>query len=311
MEAPNLNRLAYFVAVVDTGSFTRAAERLGITKAVVSQQVMRLEEELATTLLVRTTRRVEPTEAGRLFYARCSAILQDIGQAFESLAETGAKPTGLLRIAAPNDYGTSVLAGIATQFSRQYPDCHVDLLLGDERIDLVANQIDLSIRVGWLDDSSLLARRVGSFEQWVVAAPSMASRIEGATPSALASVPFVANGALRNPLEWRFSDGRGEPQAVTMRPGLTINCTPAVLSAVLAGGGASILPDYLVTEPLRSGQLVRLLPDWSLPAGGIHAVYPATRYRPAKTRVFTEFMLARLPGGDDGGPRDRLGQTPT
>jgi DNA-binding transcriptional LysR family regulator len=258
---------------------------------------MRLEEELATTLLVRTTRRVEPTEAGRLFYARCSAILEDIGQAFEALAETGAKPSGLLRIAAPNDYGTSVLAGIATQFSRQHPDCHVELMLGDERIDLVANQIDLSVRVGWLDDSSLLARRIGSFEQYAVVAPSVADHIDCATPSALATVPFVANGALRNPLEWCFARGETEQQAVTVRPGLTINSTPAVLAAVLAGGGASILPDYLTAEPLRAGQLVRLLPDWSLPAGGIHAVYPATRYRPAKTRVFTEFLLARLPSG--------------
>jgi DNA-binding transcriptional LysR family regulator len=294
MEAPNLNRLAYFVAVVDAGSFTRAAERLGITKAVVSQQVMRLEEALKTSLLVRTTRRVEPTEAGRLFYAHCSTILQDVGQAFAALAESGAKPTGVLRVAAPNDFGTSVLAGIATEFSRRHAECHVELLLGDERIDLVAKQIDLSIRVGWLDDSSLQARRIGSFQQLLVATPEVARQIKASSPSALASAPFVANSALRNPLDWQFSRGTTQRQSLTVRPRLTINATPAVLAAVLAGGGVSILPDYLVAAPLRAGQIVQLLPDWSLPPGGIHAVFPASRYRPMKTSAFIDVVIQSI-----------------
>lgn len=294
MEAPNLNRLAYFVAVVDAGSFTRAAERLGITKAVVSQQVMRLEAELRTGLLTRTTRRVVPTEAGRLFYAHCSTILDDVGQAFAAVAESGEKPTGTLRVAAPNDFGTSILAAIATDFSLGFPDCHVELLLGDERIDLLANEIDLSIRVGWLDDSSLQARRIGTFQQRLVAAPELAREVRGSSPSALASLPFVANSALRRPLDWVFSRGRTQRQALDVRPRLTINSTPAVLAAVLAGGGASILPDYLVAAALRAGELVELLPDWSLPSGGIHAVFPASRFRPMKTRAFIDFVVQRM-----------------
>lgn len=294
MEAPNLNRLAYFLAVVDAGSFTRAAERLGITKAVVSQQVMRLEEALKTTLLVRTTRRVEPTEAGRLFYAHCSTILDDVGQAFAAVAESGERPTGTLRVAAPNDFGTSILAAIATDFSLDFPECHVELLLGDERIDLVANQIDVSIRVGWLDDSSLQARRVGTFQQRLVASPEVASQVRGSTPSALGPLPFVANSALRDPLDWVFARGKTQRQSLDVRPRLTINSTPAVLAAVLAGGGASILPDYLVAAPLRGGELVELLPDWSLPPGGIHAVFPASRYKPMKTRAFIDFIARRM-----------------
>jgi len=294
MEAPNLNRLAYFLAVVDAGSFTRAAERLGITKAVVSQQVKRLEEELKTSLLTRTTRRVVPTEAGRLFYAHCSTILDDVGQAFAAVAESGERPTGTLRVAAPNDFGTSILSTIATDFSRSFPDCHVELLLGDERIDLVAHQIDLSIRVGWLADSSLQARRIGSFQQRLVATPEVAGQIRGSSPSALASIPFVANSALRNPLDWSFSRGKTQRQTLNVRPRLTINSTPAVLASVLAGGGASILPDYLVAAPLRAGALVELLPDWALPSGGIHAVFPASRYRPMKTRAFVDFVVQRM-----------------
>ena len=120
VESINLNRLAYFAAVVDAASFTRAADRLGITKTVVSQQVARLEQELKTSLLVRTTRRVEPTEAGRLLHARCVMILREAENAFAELAQANAKPMGLLRIAAPNDYGTYTLAPLAAAFSKRF-----------------------------------------------------------------------------------------------------------------------------------------------------------------------------------------------
>jgi len=110
----------------------------------------------------------------------------------------------------------------------------------------------------------------------------------------LASIPFVANSALRNPLDWVFSRGRTQKQSLNVRPRLTINSTPAVLAAVLAGAGASVLPDYLVAGPLRDGALVELLPDWSLPSGGIHAVFPASRYKPMKTRSFIDFIARRM-----------------
>ncbi len=144
METVNLNRLAYFAAVVDAASFTKAADRLGITKAVVSQQVARLEQELKTGLLVRTTRRVEPTEAGRLLHARSVMILGEAENAFAELAQSNAEPMGLLRIAAQNDYGACTLAPLVAAFSRKYRACRVDLILADSKIDLVANQIDLS-----------------------------------------------------------------------------------------------------------------------------------------------------------------------
>ena len=222
-------------------------------------------------------------------------ILQDVGEAFAAVAESGAKPAGVLRVAAPHDFGTSALAGIAADFVRDYPECQVELLLGDERIDLVAHQIDLSIRVGWLEDSSLQARRVGTFQQSLVASPDVAQHITASMPSALASAPFVANSSMRNPLDWQFTRGK-QRQALSMRPRLTINSTPAVLAAVLAGGGVGILPDYLVAAPLQAGLLVQLLPDWSLPPGGIHAVFPATRYRPVKTSAFTAFIVRHMAG---------------
>jgi len=292
MEAVNLNRLAYFVAVVDAGSFTGAAERLGITKAVVSQQVARLERELKTTLLLRTTRRVEPTEAGRLLHSRGEMILREAEDAFGELAHSNAQPTGLLRISAPNDYGASTIAPLATAFLRRFPACTVDLVLSDAKIDLIAHQVDVSIRVGWLEDSSFQARRIGTFRQLLVAAPDLAETVAVSEPEALSGLPFVANGALREPLLWRFSRGDLEHRLVRMRAALAVNTTPAVLAATLAGGGLAVLPDFLVADHVASGRLVHILSLWDLPAGGIHAVYPNARFRPAKVAAFVSMLVA-------------------
>jgi len=291
MDSVNLNRLAYFAAVVDTGSFTRAAERLGITKAVVSQQVTKLEEELKTALLMRTTRRVVPTEAGRLLHGRSVGILRQAEDAINEVTVTSTEPSGLLRVAASNDYGTFKIAPLAVTFSRRYPACQVELILADNRIDPIANQIDLSIRVGWLEDSSLHARRLGGFRQLLVASSQLAKTLALRDPEELAAAPFIANSALKEPLTWRFARGPAEQRTLRMRPVLAINTTPAVLSATLAGGGLSILPDFLVANLITSGELVLLLPDWSLPTGGIHAVYPTARFRPSKVTAFVEMLM--------------------
>ena len=294
MEPVNLNRLAYFVAVVDSGSFTRAAERLGITKTVVSQQVARLEDQLKTTLLLRTTRRVEPTEAGRLLHGRCTLILRELDEAIAEVAEANSEPVGTLRIAAPNDYGTITIAPLVAAFRQRYPACEVELLVSDNKLDLIDKHVDLSIRVGWLTDSSLQARRIGTFRQLLVAAPDFAARLRLQTPEDLAGVPLIANTALRDPLTWSFSRGDLDRRLVTLKDAISIDSTPAVLQACLAQGGLAILPDFLVSEPLAKGRLVRLLPEWDLPSGGIHVVYPAARFRPQKVVRFVSMLADHL-----------------
>lgn len=289
----NLNRLAYFTAVVDTGSFTRAAERLGITKAVVSQQVAQLERDLGTSLLVRTTRQVRPTEAGRLFHARCVMILRDAEDAFNEMAQAAAAPTGTLRITAPNDYGTALVAPLASAFTARYPACRVELTLSDDTLDLVSGRIDLAIRVGWLVDSSLQARKIGSFDQLLVASPAFADRIAPLrAPDDLGSLPFIANLALREPLLWSFTRGDLDRQSARLHATIAIDTTPGVLAAVKAGGGLSILPDFLVAEDLAAGRLIHVLPAWQLPSGGIHTVYPTARFRPPKVTAFVDMLVA-------------------
>lgn len=294
-EPMNLNRLAYFAAVVDAGSFTKAAERLGITKAVVSHQVAQLERDLKTTLLVRTTRSVNPTEAGRVFHARCTQILREAEDAFAEIAADKAAPSGTLRITAPNDYGISSIVPVVVAFTERYPACRVELLLGDQTVDLNLGQIDMAIRVGWLADSSLQARKVGSFRQYLVGPAALATQIKAVQhPEDLTALPFIANLALRKPLQWQFSHDDQAPVDITMQTSIAVDTTLGVLGAVRAGGGLSVLPEFLVASDLASGDLFHALPDWNLPSGGIYTVFPAARFRPTKVAVFVEMLVASL-----------------
>ena len=288
----NLNRLAYFAAVVDTGSFTRAAERLHITKAVVSQQVAELERETGTTLLVRTTRSVHPTEAGRMLHVRCGFILRAAEEAFGELSQSASEPTGTLRITAPNDYGIATMIPVVTAYTARYPACHVELALQDKTINLLSGEIDIAIRVGWLADSSLQARKIGSFRQLLVGSPAFAKLTNAVyQPEDLSKLSFVANMALKEPLLWQFSRGDLERRAVRMEAAIAIDTTPGVLAAVQTNGGLSVLPDFLVGDLVRSGQLVHVLPEWHLPSGGIYVVYPAARFRPAKVTTFVAMLI--------------------
>lgn len=291
----NLKRLAYFAAVVETGSFTAAAERLGITKAVVSQQVARLEQEFHTALLTRTTRRVAATAAGQAFYERCALILAQAHDAFDELNEAAAMPSGTLRLTAPLDYGIAAVVPAIAEFTRRHPRCKVDAMLSDQWLDVMAGDVELAIRVGWLTEPSVQARQIGTFRQVLVAAPSWQPRLAGlAHPEDLGALPFVANAALREPGRWRFSRGDDQQSSVSVTSVISLDATLAVREAVRQGAGLSVLPDYVVADDLAAGHLVPVMPAWTLPSGGIHAVFPATRFRPAKVRAFVEVLQERI-----------------
>ena len=290
----NLKRLSYFAAVVEAGSFTAAAERLGITKAVVSQQVARLERDFGTTLLVRTTRKVQPTAAGLRFHTRCAAILRDAEEAFAELSETAAEPSGTLRLTAPFDYGISVVVPAIAAYVQRYPHCKVDAVFSDQTLDVMAGDVELAIRVGWLTRQQLQARRIGVFRQCLVAAPVWREQIAALDdPRCIEALPFVANTALRDHLRWSFTDAAGTDCSVAVRASVFLDTTLAVREAVLAGIGLSVLPDYAVADDLAVGRLVAVLPRWSLPTGGIHAVFPTARFRPAKVRAFVDLLAER------------------
>jgi len=287
----NLRRMAYFVAVVEAGSFTAAAERLKITKSVVSQQVARLESELNATLLVRTTRKIKTTEAGHLFYQRCALILHEAEEAFEELTERSEKPAGMLRLTAPFDYGIGVIVPAIAEFTQHYPDCKAEVVFSDECLDIIGQGIELSIRVGWLTESGLQARKIGSFRQILVAPAGMRAQTERfLLPQEISTLPFVANTALRENRRWSFRRNQDESQTINIAPTIFFNSTLAVRAAVLEGAGLSVLPDFVVEDDLLTGRLIQVLPEWSLPSGDINIVFPPARFRPAKVRAFVELL---------------------
>lgn len=290
-ESMNLNRLAYFAAVVEAGSFTRAAERVGVTKAVVSQQISKLEEEVGVTLLLRTTRKVVPTDAGLALHARCRAILRESAEAFDELAEGVDEPRGTLRVTAPLDYGAAVVVPVVSEFVREFPRCDVELALSD-RV-LAVQTVDVAIRVGWLESSSHTARRIGKMEQLLVASASMSASVRALRePKDLASLPFVSNRSLPEPDVWKLTHETHGQRTFRAHPRIGIDATPAVRAAALVGAGLAVLPDYLVARDLAEGRLIHVLPAWKLRTGGIYATLPSARFRPAKVGRFLE-KLAR------------------
>ena len=295
LEGFSLNRIVYFTAVVETGSFTAAAGRLGITKAVVSQQVARLEADFNIALLIRTTRRVRLTEAGEAFYRRCVRILKEAENAFGELTESSGKPSGALRLTAPYDYGIEVIVPALARFTAQYPDCTVEVSFSDSIQDINASQFDLSVRMGWLTESHLQGRKIGTFAQKLVAATGLAPRLAGIkVPADLHAAPLIANTALKEPARFSFSRPDGATQVVSLRSSMQFNATLAVHRAALAGGGVAVLPDYVVAGDIEAGRLFEVLPDWRLPAADIYIVYPTTSYRPAKVSAFVELFTRML-----------------
>jgi DNA-binding transcriptional LysR family regulator len=293
----NLNRLIAFAAVVETGSFTAAAERLGLTKAMVSQHVSRLEKELGITLLTRTTRKVAPTEAGAAFHAECSPVLQEMESAIARIGGRSEMPAGTLRLTAPEDYGAAIVVPVLAAFKLRYPQVRIDLLATDDVVDLVGGRFDLGIRVGWLRESSLRATRLDTFEQYVTAAPRyLKAAGTPKHPRELAAHAWVAMSTLRSAYTWHFSS-RGHTQTVRVSPHVTSNNASSLRAFLREGIGVGILPDYMLEAEIASGRLVRLLPGWSLPQGGVHAVYPNTRYTSAKVRAFVDFLRAKLAEG--------------
>ena len=290
-----LSRLVYFAAVAETQAFTRAAKQLGITKAVVSQQIARLEADLGTSLFVRTTRRVELTDTGRVLYERAVGVLQDAQDAIAETAQANSRPQGTLRIAAPNAYGTIMIVPAVTKFLSDYPDCRADLRFNDRIVDILAGEIDVAIRVGWLIDSSLRARRLGGFRQLLVASRQFAGALEGMkSPQDLAMLPFVGNTALPEHRTWTFTNDAGTRMAFNGTATLAVDSTGAVLAALLAGAGFAILPDFMVKQDLAAGRLIHALPQWLLPDGGIHAVFPSARFRAPRVEVFIELLSSMI-----------------
>lgn len=290
----NLNRLVVFVAVVETGSITAAAKRLDLAKTMVSAHIQRLEVEIGSNLLVRTTRRLHLTEAGSLFYEACQKILQDTEAAIALANSNTRQLRGRLRISTTVDFGAMVVAPLAAELVRDNPELKVELVSSDHRVDMVAEGIDLSIRVGRLVDSSHRAALIAYFEEWAVAPPAMFAAGLPVSPAALEAVPFVGLSVLPNPNHWTFTQPGQASASVRFNAAMMANTSAAVRAAVAAGAGFMVQPDFMVSAEVSAGHLVRLLPDWSLPGGGIYAVFPSSVQKSHKVGVFIDMLKQKV-----------------
>ena len=293
----NLNRLAVFVAVVEAGSLSAAARRLGLAKTMVSAHIQRLEAEVGASLLLRTTRRQSLTDAGEAFYESARRIVQDAQEAISAAGRDTAEPRGTLRVTAPNDYAASVVAPVAVALRKRHPQLKVELLAGDRVMDMLKEGIDVAIRSGRLADSSLQATRIGSFTEWLVASPLLfEGRAMPRQPRDLTALPFIALSVLAQPLTWTWTSASGRSRrTLRFEQVMSANTSHAVRSAALAGGGLAVLPDYSIKAEVAAGRLVKVLPGWSLPESGIYAVFPATRHRPQKVQAFVEMLRLHAP----------------
>lgn len=285
----DLNYLSEFVTVCDAGSFTAAAEKLGMAKSMLSEHITRLESQMGSQLLMRTTRKLKLTEIGLDTLNLARQTIEHMQLQLSALQDASQQLSGKIRISSALDYSVGYLSVLFAQFSRQHPLIELEVIASDEHVDLIDDSIDLIIRVGWLTDSSHRATRIGRFKQKLVTAPSYLKRIiSPQTPSDLDQLNWLVLNVMAQHT-WQFqSDQR--TIAVKSHGRLSSNTSLMIHQWALQGHGITVLPDYQVQADLDSGKLTELLPDWHLPEGGIHAVYSAHKHLPARTRALIDFL---------------------
>ena len=279
-----------FVAVVESGSFTQAAKRVGISTAQVSRLIGQLEKRLATKLLYRTTRKVSVTEAGQVYYQHCRQVLDGLEEAERTLTQLHATPRGKLRITAPITYGESILAPLLNDFVLQYPELEVQLQLSNQKLDLIEESFDLAIRLGKLESSSMMAKRLADRKLFLCASPGYIQNY--GMPHTLSELGH--HNCLLGTLDfWRFKQN-GKERSLRVSGSLRYNSGNALLDAVLKGLGLAQLPDFYVQGHLDNGELIELLSEFQPEDEGVWALYPHNRHLSPKVRMLVDFLQRQL-----------------
>lgn len=291
----DFNALLVLAAVAETGGFTAAAERLGVAKAKISQDISRLEHQLGTRLFNRTTRRVVLTESGHTLYEQCVPLLRQVEIAAAQLADDHSELRGKLRITTTVDHAVQSLSGAIAHFSQLHPQVSIDLLTGDQVVDLVKDNVDLAIRLGWLRDSSLRALKLRDFDQYIVASPAYWQQYgRPEQPGDLSAHRWLTLSRLAAPLTWTFTRTGHDDSTVRMQSHLRVDTATALRALLEAGAGVSALDELSTAPAVRGGRLQRVLSDWHLPRGGVYAVYPPGPHVPATVRAFVDFYREYL-----------------
>lgn len=287
-----LSAMQTFRRVVDLGSFSAAAHQAGVSHTVLSRQVKNLERELGTQLLNRTTRSLQPTEAGMLFYRHCVLILEQMQAMNLELSEHQQQPTGTLRLSVATAFGELELGHWLPDFAARYEHLQIELSCTDRFVDLIEEEVDVCLRItDHLPDSSLVARLLAPSPVMLVAAPGYLER-QGipTTPDALKDHPLLGYSRLTHPQRLQLSGPQGAQQDVLMPRRLSANSPMALRAAAIGGLGIASFDRFIVHDALRDGRLVPVLADWRLPGRSLYAVYPQSRYLAPKVRALLDYV---------------------
>ncbi|RWK44242.1 LysR family transcriptional regulator [Mesorhizobium sp.] len=286
----HLNDMALFVEVARARSFRKAAEALGMPNSTLSRRISALEKAIGLRLLHRTTRKIELTEAGQLYYERSKRIVDEARLAHEQLGAMVEQPSGVLRVSLPVDFATLYLTPIIGDFARHYPGITFEFDLTPRRVDLVAEPFDVAIRIGKLEDSSLIARLIGRHSRHLYASPGyLEASGEPATPAELAERECIC---MPRAPTWTLHQGMNKVD-IGVRGRFTLNSVGMIRALAVDHQGIALLAEKIVAEDVATGRLRRILPEWQGSSVSIHAV-TETRLVPAKTQRFVEFLSSRL-----------------
>lgn len=287
-----LTNLSVFVQVVESQGFAAAARALGLSPAMVSKHVQALEERLGARLLNRTTRRLSLTEVGQGYYERARQILADLDEADRAASDLQGTPRGTLKVDAPLSFGIRHVGPAIAAYLGACSEVVIDLTLNDRYIDLLAEGVDVALRIGELADSSLIARRLAPIRRVLCAAPTYLAR-HGTPqePADLARHECLDYTYASTPGEWRFVDKDGKDQVIRFSSRLRANNGDVLRLAALAGAGVAFQPSFIVGEDLGAGRLVPLLADYMPAPIALYAVYPPGRHLSVKVRSFVDFLV--------------------
>ena len=282
-----LNAINLFCRVIETQSFTQAAQLEQISLAMASKLIAQLEEHLNVRLLHRTTRKITPTEAGLLYYQRCLPILNELKDAENSVSNITSTLQGKITISLPMDFGSRFVAPYLGQFMTTYPNIQLNIEFSDRRVDVVAEGYDLVLRIGALEDSSIVAKRIARSELVLLASPEYLAK--HGTPENLAQLAEHTCLIYENHQQWQFTDG---DQKVKIKPNAHVisNNGYALLQMTKAGQGIVNLPLFLAKEEISAGKLVEILPQYKQHSIDISILYPHRRYLSPKVKVLIKFL---------------------
>lgn len=283
------------VAVVESGTFSAAGERLGVAKSVISRRVSQLEQRLGSRLLHRTTRRLSLTDAGRNFYQRAVQILADLDDAEQGVSTASAELRGILKVAAPLSFGLAHLSSALTDFLDQHPAIEVSLDLNDRNVNLVEEGFDVAVRIGELQDSTLVARRLGTSRMVTCASRAYLERHgEPLHPDDLQRHTGLQYSNISYKQHWQFVTRDGKTLQAQPQIRIRANNGEALACAAVAGMGITTGPTFILGRYLKEGKLQRILTDYRRPSLGIFAVTPPGRLVPQRVQLFSEFLSSRF-----------------